>query len=222
MDTGEPETRTTKPSRTQRPRYDIVDVTAMRALTAPLRQEIVDTVSALGVCSVRQIAEALGCPADGLYYHVRALLEAGLLVSAGTRPTRRRDEALVSTPTRGTLHLRYQPDDEANAAAVGRIVASMLRVAERDFHRGFRPQLARVAGEDRNLHANRQKAWLRPAQRREVNRLLHRLQQIFASSRPHPEAELQSLTFVHAPIQPGVPEPGSARRRPKRPSRSEL
>jgi DNA-binding transcriptional ArsR family regulator len=197
----------------RRPIYDIDDLRSLRALAAPTRQEVVDTVNALGVCSIRQIAASLGCPADGLYYHLRALLAAGLLVSAGTRPTRRRAEQLVATPTRGIMRIRYRPADRRNAAAMRRIVASMLRVAERDFVAGFDPRLARCDGPERNLSASRQKAWLDRSQRREVIRLLMRLQRVLADSRPAPGAELHSLTMVLAPIEPGVAEPGSTRRK---------
>lgn len=197
------------------PSHHIDDTAALHALASPVRQEVVDTVNALGVCSIRDIAAALGCPADGLYYHVRALVDAGLLVSAGTRPTRRRAEELVSTPTRGIMRIRYRPGDRAHVAAMRRIVASMVRVAERDFVAGFDPRLARCDGPERNLLACRQKAWLTRAQRREVTRLIARLQDVLADSQPVPGAELHSLTLVLAPIEPGVPEPGASGRKPR-------
>ena len=61
----------------------IADVGQIRALASSIRQDIVDTVAATGPCSVADVARTLGRPADGLYYHVKHLLGAGLLV--GTR-----------------------------------------------------------------------------------------------------------------------------------------
>ncbi|MCA9278211.1 MAG: helix-turn-helix transcriptional regulator [Phycisphaeraceae bacterium] len=186
----------------KRPEQKITDTKQMRALSSSVRQEIIDTVNALSVCSIREIALALGCSADSLYYHIRALIEAGLLVKAGTRPSSRREELLVSTPTRGIMRLCYEPNNEDTVNTVARIVGSMLRVAERDFKAGFKPDIARCDGSERNLNASRQKAWLNKAQRREVNVILHRLQEIFSETQPTEGSELHSLTFVLAPIEP--------------------
>lgn len=186
--------------------YEIRALHQIEALVSTVRQEIVDTVAALGTCSIAEVADALGRPADGLYYHVRALLDAGLLVDAGERETSRRPEALVRAPTRGVMRLKYAPEDSRNVAAINKVVASMLRSAERDFRAGFDPQ-AVCSGRQRNLNASRQKAWLSKADVREINDLLLRLQELLSQSTPEPGRELHSLTVVMAPIR------GTARRR---------
>jgi hypothetical protein len=180
----------------------------LKSLSSPIRQEIVDTVNALGTCSVPEIAAALGRPADALYYHVRALRKSGLLVSAGKRQNNRHVEALVRPPTRRVMRLQYAPDDPGNVTEVNRIVRGMLRGAGRDFERGFQPSLATVHGKRRNLNASRQKAWLAPEELAEVNQLLGRLQQIFHSARRQNGTEFCSLTFVMAPLECGRRETG--------------
>lgn len=181
--------------------FDIRRPDQLEALASPVRQQIVDAVCGLGPCSISEIASALGRPADGLYYHVRTLLDVGLLIEAGERETPRRAETLYSVPTKGIMRLMYEPEDSTNAAAIGRIVGAMLRMAERDFGAGFAPDRARVSGRDRNLHASRQTAWLDKEARLEVNRLLSRLQEIFSAASSRADGELQSLTFVHAPLE---------------------
>ena len=199
-----------------KPEYAIEDVDQMRALASPMRQEIADTVNALGECSIAEIASALGVAADGLYYHVRALVDAGLLIHSGERNTTGRTEALYATPTGGIMRLKYDAADADNVKAITAIVSSMLRVAERDFGDGFRPDLARTEGPRRNIVGSRQKAWLDKEQRREVQRLLGRLQEIFADSQPAEGSELCSLTFVLSPIEPTVERPGGRRRKPRK------
>ena len=45
-----------------------------------VRQEIVDTIEALGGdAAVADIAAHLGRPADGIYYHLRRLVDSGVL-----------------------------------------------------------------------------------------------------------------------------------------------
>ncbi len=52
----------------------------VRLLSSPVRQEIVDTLATLGgEAGVASLADQLGLPADGLYYHLRALVAGGLV-----------------------------------------------------------------------------------------------------------------------------------------------
>src|SRR5262245_47733719 len=93
----------------------ITGATAVAALASPVRQEIIDTLEALGGATIAELAGALGRPADGLYYHVRRLVRAGLLVGAGSPEVYR-------TPR--TLRLDYRRD----VPAIRRVIASMLRI----------------------------------------------------------------------------------------------
>jgi len=121
----------------------IAEPAAIRAIASPVRQELVDTLEALGgVATVAELAEQLGRPADGLYYHVEILRRAGLFVAAPLgRSDTGRSERRYRTPTRpGTqLALVYRPRDARNAAAVRAVVGGMLRIARRDFDRALAP-----------------------------------------------------------------------------------
>lgn len=183
-----------------RPSYSIRRPEQIRALRSPVRQEIVDTVQSLGVCSVADVARELGRHADGLYYHVKILLRVGLLESAGTRRDRGRREArYVTRSPECPMRLHYEPDDPANADAVLGVVASMLRMSERDFAGAYRPD-AVTEGPQRNLWAARVKAWLSGDDLVEVNRLLAELQTIFERGREPGRDRLHAITFVLAPL----------------------
>ena len=145
-------------------------VEQVRALESTVCQEIVDLVGAAGPCSVREMAGFMGRRPDSLYYHVRKLSAAGLLVDRGIRGSGRRAEAMYDVPGR-PLRLAYDPSDPENVRAVSRVVASMLRSANRDFRGGFRPDLAVVEGDERNLWAARMKGWLSVDDLAELNTL---------------------------------------------------
>src|SRR5262252_1976032 len=107
---------------------------AVRALVSPVRQEIVDTIEALGGdAAVADIAAQLGRPADGIYYHLRRLVDGGVL-REGDDPGDGRGRRYGTVAPRGRrVHLRYGRGSSANAATVAKLVGGMLRTAERDF-----------------------------------------------------------------------------------------
>ncbi len=188
-------------------------VEQVRVLESTVCQEIVDLVGAAGPCSVREMAGLMGRRPDSLYYHVRKLSAVSLLVSRGIRGSGRRAEAVYDIPGR-PLRIAYEPSDPENVRAVSRVVASMLRSANRDFLGGFRPNLAVVEGDARNLWAARMKGWLGADDLAELNTLLNRILEVFhrggaaeiAGTGGHPargaSRRLHSLTWVLAPIEP--------------------
>src|SRR5262245_40707846 len=117
-------------------RYLITRHDQLATIVSPLRQEILDVMARLGVASLAEVAAILGRPADGLYYHGRALLRVGLLRPAGSRRTGGRSETLVrAAASEFALQYAGSPPKEARAATA--IVGSMMRLGTRDFRRGL-------------------------------------------------------------------------------------
>src|SRR5690348_13273430 len=110
----------------------------LAALSAAVRQEIVDVLEQMGTVSVAELAAALGRPADALYFHLRALTHAGLVRNAGYRSPGGRKEALYRTVA-PKLQLQYELENPGNRKAISAIAASMLRLAMRDFSRSLQP-----------------------------------------------------------------------------------
>lgn len=175
----------------------------LRAIRSAVRQEILDTIIAMGGrCSVTELAAELGRPADGLYYHVKALHRAGLLEEAGRQPARRGNETVYRIPGRArTLQIRYRPEDRDNVAAVTGIADNLLRMTARDFRSGYAPGRAVVSGKHRNLWAARNKGWLSRDELAEVNALLNRLIDLFNQPRSPERDKLYALTTVLAPLE---------------------
>ena len=105
--------------------------TQLKALAAAARQEIVDVLEQLGTVSV-----------------------ADLVRHAGDRVRPGGKEALFCT-AKPALQLRYEPRNAGNRRAVSAVVASMMRMANRDFQRSFRPGQVVVSGVQRELWALR-------------------------------------------------------------------
>jgi len=171
--------------------------TQLAALAAAARQEIVDVLEQMGTVSVAELAAALGRPADALYFHLRALTRAGLVRNAGHRAQSGRTEALYRT-VKPELQLGYQPRNAANRLAVSAIVASMLRLANRDFQRSFQGGRVVVSGAHRELWAWRKVGRLSHATLAQLNHRIQELAQDVSASRGR--GRLYGVTVILTPL----------------------
>lgn len=168
------------------------------ALASAVRQELVDTLVMLGgEATVAELAEQLGRPADGLYYHLRVLRRVGLVRedtpgANGERRYRLADER---------PQLEYRPGDRRNTAAVKRVAQGLLQNARRDFDAALADPDAVVEGPHRQVWAARGKGWVSRRELAEINRLLQRLCDLLGRPRGEGRERLLSLAFVLAPLQ---------------------
>jgi DNA-binding transcriptional ArsR family regulator len=169
----------------------------MAALASPARQELLDALARMGTASLAELAETLGRPADGLYYHVRALEKVGLVRAAGSRKVGRRSERLVRALA-PEYALRYPDAPAARARAAGAIVSGMLRLCIRDYRRAFGRSENRVSDPVRDVWALRTTGWLTPREVADVNRHVRGLRD--AVSRSGPRGRLYAVTILLAPL----------------------
>ncbi len=179
-------------------RHVIDDVATIDLLASSARMEIVDALEAsTGALSVAALAARLGRPADGLYYHLRQLVAAGLVreqADAGVRTYR------IATLRGKGLRLRYQPGATPNARAVARTVASLLRVAQKDFAAALADPASVVEGPRRELWAGRLTGWVTPRELAELNALLARASELLRGSQGKRGSRLVALSWVLAPL----------------------
>lgn len=189
---------------------------ALGALVSTVRQEIVDTVEALGgAAAVADIAAHLGRPADGIYYHLRRLVDGGVLREGGDPGDGRGRRYDTVAPRGRRVRLKYGRGTRSDPATVTRVVVGMLRTAGRDFDHAVRGGAAVGQGPLRDLWASRLKGWVDDADLREINRLLARLSELLLQPRDSGRDRLVTLAWLLAPIdeQPLRREP------PRRPTK---
>lgn len=170
----------------------------LAALRAPTRQEIVDVLAPMGEASIADLAAALGRPADALYYHIRILQRVGLVVSTGERMAGGHKETLFQTIA-PDLRLGYRPGKDGNSRNVSPIIASMLRMTNRDFSDAFSDSAVAVDGKRRELWAARVTGWLTEHQLESVNRYIAELRKETTKSSSM-KGRLYALTLVLTPL----------------------
>lgn len=186
--------------RTPTRRYQAVRGAGQIALLAsPVRQDLVDTLEALGgEADVATVAAQLGRSPVGLYYHFELLAEAGLLQRLDPTDGARRYRI---GRARGTaLRLDYGNDADSSEA-VSRVVDKLLQAARRDFRKGLARSDVVADGPERELWAGRNKGWVSRRELAEANRLLTRLQRLLQGPRKPGQDQLVSLSFVLAPLE---------------------
>lgn len=73
----------------------MVDASQLKCMTSPVRAEILSSLVALGDLSVRELGRQLGRDPNGLYYHIRLLMKAGLIVEVGKYEGEAREEMII-------------------------------------------------------------------------------------------------------------------------------
>lgn len=112
----------------------------VRALASPMRSEVFSTLSAQEAVAIREVAAELGKSPAAVGEHVAALVEAGLVIPAGTRKRRSRTETLyVHKALTTRFILRGQPPETVEAY-LSRFRGQM-RLAERQYEMAQRAVL---------------------------------------------------------------------------------
>jgi len=191
------------------PVYTIYGRKELRALASFARQEIIDVLAQMGTVSVPELAQALGRPADTLYYHLRILHKAGLVETVGSHIRDGRTEALYHARN---LNIDYEASRRTNEKELTGMASSMLRLGIRDFKDAVRDKEIVVGGAQRELWSARKTGRLTEKDLARVNRLI---QKLLASASPGSEkGQLYGVTVLLTPVNRlhRGPEAGMRRR----------
>ena len=172
---------------------------ALDAFGSPVRVEAVEHLQRSGPASIRELAARMERPADSLYFHVRKLVGAGVLVQHGTRATGKRPEAVYALAARG---LGVDPGDRSDAAreAATRSARTVLRMAERHLREAMDGGTHAGHPRRRQVLVLRQKAWLTEAGLAQLHRRLAALRSFLASTSRPGRGRLHALTLALLPI----------------------
>jgi DNA-binding transcriptional ArsR family regulator len=177
------------------PVYTIYSEKELLALASSARQEIIDVLAQMGTVSVAKLARTVGRPADTLYYHLRILKKAGLVIDCGSRVIQSRREALYRARN---LNIDYQAARQKNAGALTAVASSMLRLGIRDFKEAVRNEEVVVSGNHRELWAARKTGLLTKKNVGDINESIKKL---LSSVLPRSNTgQLYGITILLTPL----------------------
>lgn len=181
------------------------DPAQRKALTSPLRLEIIGLFTTREALSVAEMAERMGRPTASLYYHVRLLESVGLLKRTGGKPGARREEALYR-PIAERFAIPADPESGEGVSDVTKTVATAFRMAERDFEAAIASDSLRREGPLRNAYVTRVHCRVSKDELRELNRHLRSIENVLAGAarRAKPGSESDqylSLTLALLPLR---------------------
>lgn len=173
-----------------------------KALTSPVRQEILGHFAGTDGLSVTELAERMGRPPTALYYHVTHLAELGFLEVAGERRKGKRYESLYR-PAAEMYEIDMEQDKSDEDVVRTLEIATRTSVREvRDALEGGR---GKTEGPDRNLIGFRLQGPLDRETLEKVNEHIDAILDVVSGSCADgvvkADAEFISLSLVLAPLR---------------------
>lgn len=169
---------------------------------SPVRAEILSLFEAMGRATVRELADAMDRPADGLYHHVHRLESVGIIEEHSRRPAIRGTEVVYT----------YRPDQffpnvgPEHADRIVRFTQAMVGGIIRSAGQAIAAGAARFRSQsDTNTTLRFETAKLKDAERARVVEHITAIVEIFDAARTRtvegrePEAELHSIAMILTP-----------------------
>jgi DNA-binding transcriptional ArsR family regulator len=179
----------------------------LRVLASPVRIEIVGALQAYGSMAIRELAEKLARPADGLYHHVRELEKAGIVRIERTQRTGKRDEAVYALTAErfGQAQTSTTP---AMKEAIIEAAGAVLRLAGREVRRAVLiqntcdPREASATSKSALALArlSRQRSWLTPRDLKVLQARLDAIDRFLKKRMRHKQGAPFALTVALVPL----------------------
>lgn len=173
----------------------------LAALTSPVRLELLEQFGLREPCAVADVALRMERTPDSLYYHVRKLVEVGLLEPVDRRRAAHRFEVVYRLPA-DELEIPRKASSGRARRLTTKAIDTVLRLAGRELEAALDDEDARDEGAARTFYGRRLKARLPKTALRELNRHLTAIEEIFsdaAGKRPR-AARTVAVTIVMTPV----------------------
>ena len=121
----------------------------LKALSTPVRHDIVDRLTALGPLPVKGLASVLGRKPTAIYRHLITLEKLGLVAASRVSGARGRP-AMIYRAAVPRMGIALAPRVNGNRSPMAKIASAMARQAAREYAAAFRSNEWVVEGTKRN------------------------------------------------------------------------
>lgn len=160
------------------------DADGIRLLGSAIRLDLIDHLETSGPATVTELAAGLGRSADTLYYHIRLLLEAGILIRLDGEGEYGEERAMLLELSQAQAAVRYSQEPDI-VTALAEMAVTLLRNAGRRFRAALAGEVGPVSlhGRRRNVWITRVRGRLTEDELAEVHVALERVRSIFHRGR---------------------------------------
>lgn len=113
---------------------DVNNRSVWRTLDSPVRMRLLEMIRRLDACTILELSEAAGTNPVNLYYHVRALESAELIVAVGRREGVARRAPVIYSASHDEIIIEFDPDRPEEV--------EKIQSLQRNWHREAQESLA--------------------------------------------------------------------------------
>ncbi len=174
-----------------RPKVQLITSPAVwRTMIAPARVEIVEAMRCAAPCGIAEIGELLGRPADGLYRHIRLLMQAGIVREVGFGKVGRRTEQVFDLTASDYRIAFADSTGAAERTAIAETVSVFARSVSRYAGKAAAARALVLEPEKRNLLIDYDLTWLEPDAVKQLRTLVGRIHALCERGRRRRKGEL--------------------------------
>jgi predicted ArsR family transcriptional regulator len=173
-----------------------------KAISTPVRAEIVEAMRDLAPCPIRDVAKFLQVSPDRLYRHVDVLVDAGFLVRTELRKVGRHAEQVFDL-TADDFHLAMDGVAPARGAELLRDTAHLfLKRTGRAIDRAADARAFDLTTAGRNVALVCDYTWLSREQFQQLRELIRAAKQYADDARPKRQGQMYLTLFCATPVPP--------------------
>ena len=169
------------------------------AINSAVRLEILVFMIMIGPCGIRELAELMDRPADGLYHHMRKLVGAGLVVEACTRKVGTQTEVVYQTAATD-ITIDRNIKRKRTRDRVIRLFRTIMQHAQRTMETALRSGKAVLEKDNQNVKLSWLTTWLDDRQLAEIREHQEAIDTILREGLRQRKGQLFAVLTYLAPL----------------------
>ena len=178
----------------------IEDPAILQVLANPVRWEILGAIMTLDEGSAAEIAKFTARSRTSIYPHIQKLIDADLVLEAGTRLMGKRYEQLYK-PCANNILMVFNKEDPKNLEFHITFAKSLSRFLARRYEQAAKDPDANPRSDQRNIHAGSNTAWVNDEELAQLNKHINAIWDICNNSTPGEGKQLIQIGLFQSALR---------------------